>query len=429
MAARPSSPTSLLWAHQLKREHGYLLKRVQKLESENEKHDDRIKSAENAARSSTSGDIESLAQQVKAMEDSGVTQRVTDMEANVTRKLDDVEAESEAMTMQIAALQKDDAVTKAEREKALTKEKALLRRISDVEQGLKKYEQTLDRIGRQVNDDRLQQIKDQLENLAKQVKKEGSQMKLLEESVKVLEDANRELQKANEKLEADLKRVADQSAANESAKAATSTSPDEADATSGAQQESSKKKSHKWVGGGADRDIIQKGSVMFGSQIEAAASTQTSAPPAKKKPPPPPPKPKKKPLPPKKGLFTSNADSSSPKKSHRWAGGGADKDIIQAGISLDSKASRKRSRSVGDIAVPPKKRPQNRLSGGDTVKNAVRTGPSTDPKPKPQKATPAPKPAQAAWAKDGVAKKDVVRAGKGWYEIADEPIEEPQTSR
>ncbi|SMY30208.1 unnamed protein product [Zymoseptoria tritici ST99CH_1A5] len=45
----PTSPASLLWAHQLKREHGYLLERMQKLEAEIARVDSRNKAIEKNA--------------------------------------------------------------------------------------------------------------------------------------------------------------------------------------------------------------------------------------------------------------------------------------------------------------------------------------------------------------------------------------------
>ncbi len=100
------------------------------------------------------------------------------------------------MTLQISALQQDKQLAEEQRKATLTKDKALLKRIGEVEEGLKKYEKTLDLIGKRVNGTRVEQIKEQLDGLTKQVMKEGEQMKLLSESVKALETAQAELVKA-----------------------------------------------------------------------------------------------------------------------------------------------------------------------------------------------------------------------------------------
>ena len=104
----PSSPSSLLWAHQLKREHGYLQKRLDDIQTTSDKQDRRIKTLESGAYKSNelaNAEVTTLAKHVKALQEQGLDTRLSDMETNVNQKLDDVQAESEAMTLQIAALQ------------------------------------------------------------------------------------------------------------------------------------------------------------------------------------------------------------------------------------------------------------------------------------------------------------------------------------
>ncbi|KAK3719002.1 hypothetical protein LTR37_004565 [Vermiconidia calcicola] len=381
--ARPSSPTSLLWAHQLKREHGHLLKRMQDLESTSEKQENRIKSAEVAAKANASGEVAALAAQVKALDKSGVDQRLSIMERDVTRKVDDVQADSEAMTLQIAEMQKKgERAAEEERKKNLQKDKALLKRIGEVEEGLKTYEKSLDSIGKRINGTQFELIKQQLEGLSKQVNEEGPQMKMLGESVAALEAANDELRKANERLDKEVKNVASKSfdmSAKHSSKAASA----EAQAQSGAIPEtdsSRPKKSHKWSGVGADRDIVRTGSALFGHEIVAShspASRVVKLATTTKKPP----GPKKKAVP-KKRAVPKDPLTPGGKKSHKWGGGGADRDIIQAGLT-DSGS--KRSRPVEDEPEPAEE-------------------------PKKQKPRTTGNPAVYPGGK-------IVRAGKGWFEV------------
>ncbi|KAK4550097.1 hypothetical protein LTR36_003064 [Oleoguttula mirabilis] len=276
MTPRPSSPTSLLWAHQVKREHGYLLSRMQQLESANQQHDDRLKKAEASAKASTNNDISALAEQVKAIDESGITKRLENVEKDVMAKLDDVQAESEAMAMKVATLERDDALVEEERRKAFNKEKTLLKRVAEVEANLKLYQESLEHVGRRVDDASVGVIRAQLDGLAKQVRKEGEGMKRLEDSIGVLETANEELRKANERMAKEIAEVAaarprsapavqtvvpkkaaePKAAPPPKAAAARSQPPSESDDT----PRTRKKKSHKWAGGGADRDIILQGS-------------------------------------------------------------------------------------------------------------------------------------------------------------------------
>lgn len=302
MAPRPSSPTSLLWAHQLKREHGFLLGRMQQLESTNQRQEERIKEVGATAKSSADHDISALAEQVKALDERGINDRLARVEKDVMNKLDDVQAESEAILMKVAALEKDEARVDEERRKAFNKEKMLLKRVAEVEANLKTYQESLERVGRRVDDVSISTIRAQLEGLTKQVRKEGEGMKRLEESITVLEAADAELAKANERLAAQVEELAavraesalaaqsapKTAATKASAAKATLTpkavsthtqSPSEADDSPRAQ----KKKSHKWAGGGADRDIIRQGSDLP-KRVAAAPTRRTLTPKAVQRP-------------------------------------------------------------------------------------------------------------------------------------------------
>ncbi|KAK3061396.1 hypothetical protein LTR53_019796, partial [Teratosphaeriaceae sp. CCFEE 6253] len=123
-----------------------------KLEATHEQHDDRLKETENAIRSPANGDLAALAEQVKTLDGSGISERLAKVEKDVMTKLDDVQAESEAIVRKVASLDKDEAVAQEERRKAFNKEKALLKRLAEVEAELKKYEQMLTRVGRRVDE-------------------------------------------------------------------------------------------------------------------------------------------------------------------------------------------------------------------------------------------------------------------------------------
>lgn len=422
MAARPSSPTSLLWAHQLKREHGFLLQRMQDLEAKNESQEARIKTAESAAKSNSNSEIAELAEQVKALNEAGMEKRIANMERDVAEKLDDVQAESEAHTLQIASLQNAENMAEEERRKAVSKDKALLKRIGEVEEGLQKYEKSLDRMGKRLDETRFEQIKGQLDGLTKQVQREGEQMKWLTESINALEAANAELIKASEKLETELSKMAAKAASAEKKKSERTSAANvqvEPPAKGGAEQEQPKKKSHKWAGGGADRDIIRMGSDLFGtpSTVQRSPHTATKEPPKKK---PAPPGPKKKPQPPlpNQQRITSSDSSGTPKKSHRWAGGGADKDIIQAGIFQGIDA--KRRRSSENFSEAPKKKP-HKWAGGGADKEIIQAGssPASNPQPSHRKEIAAEKPKQSSRVPAADGDEVIVRAGKGWIEVAD----------
>lgn len=344
--ARPSSPTSLLWVHQLKRENGHLLKRMQDLEASNERQAKRVKTIETNAKSGADADIATLAKQIKTLDESGVGRRLAHLEHEVKQKTQDLEAGSEAITVQIAAMRKESDATGEEKRKAFSREKTLLKRIGELETGLKTYEQSLVQVGRRVDESRLEQIRDQLKGLSKQLTAEGSQMKRLTESVAVLEVANEELRKSNQGLAAQIEKLAARPTAVVEMPQSIAKAGNDRDLLSSTieaaplKAKKKGKKHHKWSGGGADRDIIMSGTQLLSdttltsrmmqqgdtdqledSDDEAQIKTTRTVPKSKQK---------YKPIPPHLRLPTSDGQANS-KKSHKWAGGGTDRDIIRSG--------------------------------------------------------------------------------------------------
>lgn len=338
MAARPSSPTSLLWAHQLKREHGYLLKRMQEVEASNERQAKRIKKAETAATSGFNADIAALAKQVKALDEDHVRTRLSKLEDDFKQKTEKLEAGTETISTQIAAVKRDAEGKDEEKRKAFCKEKALLKRIVELETGLDTYKQQMDQIGQSLDQPHFDHVKDQLEALSKQVLREGSHMKMLAESVTALEGANQELKKSNHQMAAKLEGVI-------ASRRAVCSDATQVDATTSvmrnplsdiivAPQRSTRSKRHRSSNGGADRDIIAHSTQMFGtdtisavsqgheeSECEARLSEKARAPPKHKQ--------KGKPVP--RHLHAVAPINATNFKSHKWSGGGADKDVIRSG--------------------------------------------------------------------------------------------------
>ena len=103
---------------------------------------------------------------------------------------------------------------------------------------------------------------------------------------------------------------------------------------------------------------------------------------------------KKKPVPPQRSTH-SNAqaadDRSLPKPTHHWKGGGADRDIIDAGLLAMQIGTRRRSRdSTGSAGY---------AASQAATKNAANTN-------------------KRAYALEAKPDEVVVRSGKGWQEFA-----------
>ncbi|KAK3675726.1 hypothetical protein LTR78_004367 [Recurvomyces mirabilis] len=273
MTPRPSSPTSLLWAHQIKRENGHILERIRKLEHDNVQQDQRLKGAEQAAMSQASEDIAKITEQVSAIDPVAIKQQLSDIENDVATRLEDVQAESEATMLKMASLEQDEMLTEQARRKAADRETALLKRVAEVEAGLQRYRSSLDQVGRRIDEHSISKIADQLAGLTKQVTKEGSQMKLLEESIAALETANIELVKANDGLAEQIKELsflpisvvatARPVTGSKKREVAETDANAEDGSTAAHPPRKRRKKSHKWSGGGADKDIIDQAAAMI----------------------------------------------------------------------------------------------------------------------------------------------------------------------
>ncbi|KAF2159306.1 hypothetical protein M409DRAFT_30183 [Zasmidium cellare ATCC 36951] len=199
---RPTSPTGMLWAHQLKREHGFLLDRMKKLESEITKVESTAKSAKDAT---ASHDIAAIASKVKALSEDGGSKATEQLREEVMERLENIAAEMEAITLKVAAIDEDSESVEEERRRAFSNEKALLKRVKEVEEHLNQYEKNLNRIGDQVNEQQMDVIRAQLADLLDQVKGEGAERGAFKDSLQVLEQVTRELKKDNEKLVKEIK--------------------------------------------------------------------------------------------------------------------------------------------------------------------------------------------------------------------------------
>ncbi|KAI7164711.1 hypothetical protein KC319_g9769 [Hortaea werneckii] len=377
-----------------------------------------------------SRDIAALTEQVRGLSEGDFNQRLFKLGEEIMSKLEDVQAEHEATMIKVASLDKDGAEVEEERRKALTRERALLQRVNEAEKGLERYRENLQNVGRQVDEINMSAIKTQLENLTQQVLNEGAEMKRLEDSVHMLEAANEELLKANERLVAEMARMAE---TRNSAPAAqpiskpTSTSASAESETPDADElysesetpRTKKKKSHKWAGGGADRDIIRQnressrksGKPIQVPQRQPLVSTRQGVPPPKSAPPAP------KAQPPKAGSKGTSKTATKPtakpaRKSDSHA-------VSKSTPKSTAKPARKSdtpavSKSTAKSAAKPA-----RKSDSHTVLAKERKQPSKSAPSKPAKKTESqtPKP-----FKNDVDK-PIIRSGKGWYEIAVTPVQ------
>ncbi|EMC95252.1 hypothetical protein BAUCODRAFT_149257 [Baudoinia panamericana UAMH 10762] len=378
------SPTSLLWEHQLKRENAHLLSRIRELEEAYRESETRRKEFEQDAQMRSSEAVAKLAQQVDALTEDDVKGQVAKIQSEVNRKLDEVQGETEAVTLKLASLEKADSAAEEERSKALAKEKAWLKRIADVEQSLKQYHDSLNALGRRVDQASVDGIKAQLAVLVEQVDQKRHDITTVEEGLSMLDAAHGELRTANEKLAEEIGALAKKSAVMQPI-------TDEVEPHTGrghrrkrpvpresvdydeepGQPPKKMKKSHKWAGGGADRDIIAQG--LATDSPERTKATQHTAP-RKQAPPPAAKKPRMEKQPPPKA-----AAKPQPQRPRTPAPAPAPK-----------KAAPKK-------AIPPSKPPAQKHVAQPIKKES----------------------ADMQRYFDGQTNKPIIRSGKGWVEYAE----------
>ncbi|CZT19188.1 uncharacterized protein RCC_05034 [Ramularia collo-cygni] len=202
----PSSPTSLLWAHQLKREHGYLLDRMKKLEAAITDVEAQTTAAAGAARSD---DVAIIAKKVQQLTDDGGHAAMEKIRGEVTERFEDVGAEIEAVTLQISSLERDHGVLKEEGRRAVETEKALLKRIHDVEGSMREYERGVLKLGRKIDEQAIGKIREMLEGLSEDVKNDKVGLELAQASLEKLDEAGKLPREGNDRLAEQVKELAE----------------------------------------------------------------------------------------------------------------------------------------------------------------------------------------------------------------------------
>ncbi|KAK5108858.1 hypothetical protein LTR62_007748 [Meristemomyces frigidus] len=402
MTSRPSSPTSLLWSHQMKRENAYILERIRQMETENYQRDTRLREVGQEAMTLATEEIAAVAEQVKAIDPTAIKQNFVRIENDVVARLGEVQTGSEATMVKVASLEKDSEFIAAERAKAATKERSLLKRVAEVEENLTTYQLSLEQVGQRIDERKLTTIKQRLDSLANQVNKEGTQMKRMEESITALEATNAELLKANEGLAEEIKQMASARSTTKASKKRTileaESHDDDDDASDMVQPRKRQEKSHKWIGGDADRDIIHNATEHVmppPSSTKPGKSTSKPAPKLAKKPPPPLSKSIKKLTP-----AAKRQAKAAPPESQAAKTSAPSRKQLAANFSAVAAAVNTKPLKRGQATKLPQTKPAS--------------------KPPPQ---PAPKKQNEKFFQ-GQADKPIIRAGKGWVEYAVTPSQE-----
>ena len=202
----PSDPTSLLWAHQMKREHGHLLQKVEKLEVAIS----RIEALALAAQNRET-DVAAIAQKVQTLaeestnKNSAATEEAVEkIRREVTNQFEDLDDRLEAIINKLDAVDKAGETAASNRKDAFDREVEMLKRVKGLEAGMKTYRDNLRILGRKVDKFGVEQIQAQLSKLIQKANDAGEDHERVQSTLTMLENATEALTRENEKLHAQV---------------------------------------------------------------------------------------------------------------------------------------------------------------------------------------------------------------------------------
>lgn len=197
MVPRPSSPTSLLWAHQLKREHTHLLERVRGLEATRDTYDARLKAAEgsNQAVRHSVADTAQLKARIAAVEegDEDVRDLIEKLDAERRVWMSDVDGKLQALERRLTPLEEEGDCIDEERAKDASRHEAILDRLEAIEAAQEKNSRAAEKLGRKDDPSDTRVLNRRLELLETRSNENGAMTKAVSDRITTLEKANHEL--------------------------------------------------------------------------------------------------------------------------------------------------------------------------------------------------------------------------------------------
>lgn len=146
---RPTSPTSLLWAHQLKREHGLLTDRQRTLETLVSRIEEQASSAVRSAledRKALEAKIEELYRA-----DAKTQKSILDLQSHESATLDELKEQVGVIRGSVDGLESARVTAESDKRRAMEGQVAVLRRIGDIEARLKSADEVVESLKMKVD--------------------------------------------------------------------------------------------------------------------------------------------------------------------------------------------------------------------------------------------------------------------------------------
>ncbi|KAF2217674.1 hypothetical protein CERZMDRAFT_80378 [Cercospora zeae-maydis SCOH1-5] len=202
----PSSPTSLLWAHQIKREHGHLSERLSRLEAAISRLEAKatVEKDREAELAALSQQLQTYADENSKKNESAAEAAIQQVRQEVSESFEDIKGRLEAVLSKLDAVDREAEDAAAKKKEDFTREVDMLKRVKRIEEEIDEYRSSLTAIGKQLDEQCVQKVQAQVKKLLQETKDAGDDRQKVKKNLSMLEDALAALREENEKLVAEV---------------------------------------------------------------------------------------------------------------------------------------------------------------------------------------------------------------------------------
>lgn len=197
-AVKDLNPASILWAHQLKRENGYLLSRMTDLESTHKKYDSRIKAAEAIAKDmkAATKETKQLSARMKAIEtdNEGLLEVIGKLHEEKDELMEDARVKMTDAQQSISALQTQYKSIETKLQQATVNHQSVVEKLNELEVKVRNEGNTAQKLVKKNDPGDIKVLTSRLDAIESLRKDEMRKNQLLLDKVLELEKANAELQ-------------------------------------------------------------------------------------------------------------------------------------------------------------------------------------------------------------------------------------------
>ncbi|PIA93830.1 hypothetical protein CB0940_04069 [Cercospora beticola] len=202
----PSEPTSLLWAYQIKREHGHISDRLAQLEAaigrlEAQATADRDREAEVTA---LSQQLHAYTEESSKKNATAADEAIQQVRKDVSEQFEDVKGRLEAIITKLDAVDRDTADAAAKKKDEFNREVDMLKRVKRVEEEIDQYRNSLTALGKQLDEQCVQMVQEQIKKLLQEARNAGDDREKVKENLEMIEDALVALKEEKEKVLAEV---------------------------------------------------------------------------------------------------------------------------------------------------------------------------------------------------------------------------------